>query len=143
MPGQSAGLSHVQGFVAGATLEEIGVEHNTYDIIWGVNAIHVATDLKFTLKELYKILKPGGTLLIAETVRSSDGPMIQHEFVINTLDDYWNVKLDKEWRPNCGFMKWTDWLKALEAAGFDVYETVPNMKEVEKELTCVQLIGMK
>ena len=52
--------------------------------------------------------------------------------LLTILDDYWNVKLDNEWRPNYGFMKWTNWLKALEVAGFDVYETVPNMSEVER-----------
>ncbi len=114
-------------------LIEVGVEENKYDIIWAVNAIHVAYDLKFTLSELYKVLKPNGVILISETVRPSEGPMIQHEFVINTLDDYWNVKLDDEWRPNYGFIKWKNWIKALEAAGFDIYTTEPNMNEVEKE----------
>lgn len=114
-------------------LTEVGVEENKYDIIWAVNAIHVAYDLKFTLSELYKVLKPGGVILISETVRPSAGPMIQHEFVISTLDDYWNVKLDNDWRPNFGFMKWTNWIKALDAAGFDVSETVPDMKFVESE----------
>lgn len=114
-------------------LTEVGVEENKYDIIWAVNAIHVAYDLKFTLSELYKVLKPGGVILISETVRPTEGPMIQHEFVINTLDDYWNVKLDDEWRPNYGFIKWKNWIKALEAAGFDVSTTEPDMGIVEKE----------
>jgi len=115
------------------SLAEIEQPENSYDIIWAVNAIHVAYDLKFSLKEIYKLLKPNGVLLIAETVRPVLGPMIQHEFVINTLDDYWNVKLDPVWRPNYGFMKWNYWINALKEAGFDGAETVPDMKILENE----------
>ncbi len=115
------------------SIEEVGAVPNTYDIIWAVNAIHVAYDLEYTLKEIYKILKPGGVLLIAETVRPTKGPMIQQEFVINTLDDYWNVKLDADYRPNYGFITWDKWVKALEKAGYDIIETVPDMRTVEKE----------
>ena len=29
-------------------------------------------------------------------------------------------------------MRWTNWVKAVEAGGFDVVDTVPNMAEVEE-----------
>lgn len=114
-------------------LHETEMKENRYDIIWAVNAIHVAYDLKFTLSELYKLLKPEGVLLIVETVRPMCCPLVQHEFVINTLDDYTNIKLDESWRPSYGFMRWNNWTKALEAAGFDQVNTVPDMEVVEKQ----------
>ena len=114
------------------SLEELGLDEEQYDIIWAVNAIHVATNLKFTLQQLYRLLKPQGTLLIVETVRPEYCPWVQHEFIINSLDDYGNVELNDEWRPVHGFMRWTNWVKAVEAGGFDIVDTVPNMAEVEK-----------
>jgi SAM-dependent methyltransferase len=113
------------------TAQEYG--ENSYDVVWGVNAIHVAKDLKFTLKELLKILKPGGSLIISETVRSKGNRMIQQEFLLNTLNDYWNVKLDKDIRPRHGFMEWYDWTNAFKAIGFTSVETVPDMSVLEKK----------
>ena len=90
------------------------MKENSFDVIWGVNALHVANDLRFTLNEFYKILKPKGTLIVCETVRPISNKMIQQEILLNTIDDYWNVKVDKDIRPRYGFMEWDDWVKALK-----------------------------
>ena len=115
------------------SLEEQGFKRNSIDIIWGVNAAHVAMDLRFTLNELYKTLKPNGSLILSETVRPVGNTMIQQELLLNTLDDYWNVKLDKYIRPRHGFMDWTDWTNALNAIGFSNVETVPDMGKMQKQ----------
>ncbi len=112
---------------------EQGYENNSFDVIWGVNALHVAKDLKKSIKILYDMLKPGGSLLISETVRADGNPMVQQEFILNTLDSYWNVVLDEDIRPQYGFMHWKNWLKAFELAGFSQFETIPDMSKVEKK----------
>ncbi len=114
-------------------LKEQGCKENSFDIIWGVNAIHVANDLRFTLNEFYKALKPGGTLIVCETVRPIGNQMIQQEILLNTIDDYWDVKIDKEIRPRHGFMEWTNWIKALETIGFSNVKTVPDMKYLQEK----------
>lgn len=108
-------------------LKSQGFDENSFDIIWGVNALHVANDLRFTLNEFYKVLKPRGILIICETVRPDGNKMIQQEILLNTIDDYWNVKVDKEIRPCHGFMKWNDWVKALKIVGFFDVKTIPDM----------------
>lgn len=110
-----------------------GYEKNSIDVIWGVNALHVAKDLKNSIKLMYDLLKPGGSLIISETVRADGNPMVQQEFILNTLDSYWDVELDKEIRPQYGFMHWKNWLRAFELAGFSKFETIPDMSSVEKE----------
>lgn len=114
-------------------LKEQGYEENSIDVMWGVNAAHVAYDLRFTLSEIYKTLKPGGSLIICETVRPRGNTMIQQEFLLNTLPDYWNVKLDEEIRPRYGFMDWQNWISALKASGFVNVETIPDMSVVEEK----------
>ena len=110
-----------------------GYEENSFDVVWGVNAIHVAKDLEYTLKQIMKILKPGGVFLISETVRPEGNLMIQQEFILNTLLDYWNVKLDENYRKTSGFLSWREWKKSLESAGFQKVETVPDMATLEKQ----------
>ena len=115
------------------SLAEQGFEENSIDVIWGVNALHVAYNLEWTLKELKKVLKSGGSLIISETVRPIGNRMIQQEFLLNTLPDYYNVKLDPEIRPQAGFMDWKYWINALKFCDFDNVETIPNMTILEKE----------
>lgn len=114
-------------------LSEQGYAENSADIIWGVNALHVAYDLRFTLNQIYKTLKPGGSFIISETVRPVGNRMIQQELLLNTITDYWNVKLDDEIRPRYGFMDWTDWINAFEKTGYSQVESIPDMKAAEKE----------
>lgn len=115
------------------SLKEQNFIENSVDVIWGVNAAHVAYDLRYSLTELYKTLKSGGSLIISETVRPEANKMIQQEFLLNTLLDYWNVKLDEEIRPRYGFMDWKDWVKAFQTMGFVNVESIPDMSILEKE----------
>jgi SAM-dependent methyltransferase len=112
-------------------LKTQGYDDNSFDVVWGVNAVHVAKDLEFTLKEFLKILKPGGSFIISETVRPEGNLMIQQEFILNTLLDYWDVKLDENYRKSSGFLSWREWKKALESAGFKEVETIPDMSYLE------------
>ncbi len=114
-------------------LKNQGYEPESADVVWGVNAIHVAYDLKFSLQEILKVLKKGGSFIISETVRPRGNRMIQQEFLLNTLSDYWNVKLDKDIRPRHGFMEWKDWVNALTNAGFRDVKTIPDMSIVEEK----------
>jgi SAM-dependent methyltransferase len=113
--------------------EEQGFHPGSVDVIWGVNAVHVAFDLRFTLEEIKKTLRPGGSLIVCETVRPLGNSMIQQELILNTLDDYWNVKLDDEIRPRHGFMDWKYWVSALSKMGFADARSIPDMSIVDKE----------
>ena len=114
-------------------IEEQGFSPNSIDVVWGVNAIHVAYDLRFTLKEIFRLLKDNGSLIVSETVRAIGNKMIQQELILNTLDDYWNVKIDKDIRPIHGFMEWSNWVNALKAAGYSDVKTIPDMKYLESQ----------
>ena len=127
-------------------LEPQGIAPNSLDVIWGVNAVHVAADMRFTLSELLKALKPGGSLIACETVRPIGNRMIQQEFLLNTLHDYWDVKLDPPVRPRHGFMEWTDWITAFKAIGFSKVETVPDMAYLQTQYDncyCAVIRGTK
>ena len=127
-------------------LEPQGIAPDSLDVIWGVNAVHVASDMRCTLSELLKALKPGGSLIACETVRPIGNRMIQQEFLLNTLHDYWDVKLDPPVRPRYGFMEWTDWTTAFKAIGFSKVETVPDMSYLQTQYDncyCAVIRGTK
>lgn len=113
-------------------LKSQGYDEESVDVVWGVNAIHVSYDLRFSLQEIFKVLKKDGSFIISETVRPTGNKMIQQEFLLNTLPDYWNVKIDKDIRPRHGFMEWEDWVNALVNVGFKDVKTIPDMSILEK-----------
>ncbi len=95
-----------------------GFSGETFDIIFGVNVLHVARDLSFTLQELRSHLNKDGMLILAETTRPAANRPMHHEFIFNLLENYHDVKLDPEMRPQHGFLTREQWLKNFHKAGF-------------------------
>ncbi len=91
---------------------------DTFDIIYGVNVLHVARDLTFSLKEIYDKLNEYGMFVIAETIRLGDHRALHHEIIFNLLENYYDVKLDPEIRPYHGFLTKERWIRHFERAGF-------------------------
>jgi ubiquinone/menaquinone biosynthesis C-methylase UbiE len=68
----SARISAVAG-----SLEAIPVRAATFTQIWSVAALHHVTDRRRAVAELFRVLRPGSTLALHETVRRSESvPMI-------------------------------------------------------------------
>src|SRR5262249_37949867 len=44
---------------------EAGVERGAFALVYGVNTLHVARDLEFTLAEIHGALAPGGVLVLS------------------------------------------------------------------------------
>ncbi len=62
--------------IAGS-LEEIPVRAATFTQIWSVAALHHVADRRRALAELFRVLRPGSTLALHETVRRSESvPLI-------------------------------------------------------------------
>ncbi len=115
------------------SFEEQAFEPEQADIVWGVNSLHVAYDLEYTLKEILKLLKKGGSIVVAETVRAKGNSMLQQEIMLNTITSYWDVKIDGVIRKDFGFMHWRDWVNALNQAGFVNVKTIPDMALAEEK----------
>ncbi len=105
---------------------EQGIEENYIDVVYGVNTLHIAKDLMKTLKEIFKIIKRGGMLVISECVRADTGDVLLQELIFNLLDDYKNVNLDTDIRTTPGFLPYKQWIKLFEYAGFKNIEIMLN-----------------
>jgi SAM-dependent methyltransferase len=106
---------------------EAGVAPGAYALVHGVNTLHVATDLAFTLGEVRNALAPRGAVVISECVRPFPGQPIYVEFVFNLLEAFRQPVLDAGWRQNGGFLTPEQWTAALEASGFRDVRIVPDI----------------
>ena len=109
---------------------EAGVEPGAYALVHGVNTLHVATDLAFTLGEIRNALAPGGSIVISECVRPFPGQTVYVEFVFNLLEAFREPVLEPGWRTNGGFLTPEQWTAGLLASGFRDVRIVPDIAAI-------------
>jgi SAM-dependent methyltransferase len=97
---------------------EQGLPADFFDIIYGVNVFHTARDVRFSLQEVYDRLNDNGIFVIGETIRFDDHHAMHQEVIFNLLENYYQVKLDRELRPYHGFLTKDRWISCFEQAGF-------------------------
>ena len=113
--------------------EEAGVGAGAFSLVYGVNTLHVAHDLEFTLGEVRRALAPGGSLVLSECVRPFPGRPVYIEFLFNLLRAFRAPRLVTPWRPNGGFLTPEQWTAGLLACGFrdvTVYPDIARVREV-------------
>jgi SAM-dependent methyltransferase len=111
---------------------EQGVEPGSADLVYAVNTVHIARDLRATLARIHETLKPGGVAVFSECVRPRPDQPIYVEFVFNFLENFTGVVTDPETRPNHGFLTPENWRAAFGAAGFERPEILPDVEELSK-----------
>ena len=74
---------------------EQGIAPGSLDLVFGVNVLHVARDLQFSLSEARTALAPGGFLILGEALRPGSDKAIWAEFVFQLLDGFTEVNLDR------------------------------------------------
>jgi len=109
---------------------EAGVDEGACALVYGVNTLHVARDLEFTLGEVRRALAPGGTLVLSECLRPFTGRPVYIEFLFNLLDAFRAPRLVDPWRPNGGFLTPEHWLAALTACGFRDVVVYPDIARI-------------
>lgn len=109
---------------------EANVAPGAYALVHGVNTLHVASDLAFTLAQIRSALSPTGSLVISECVRPFPRQPIYVEFIFNLLSAFREPVLDPVWRPNGGFLTPEQWTAALTANGFGRVRIVPDIAAI-------------
>ena len=109
------------------------VAPESVSIVYAVNALHVAHDLAFTLKEIRQVLEPGGQVIVSECVRPWPADTLYPEFVFNLLETFRSPRLHAAYRPNGGFLTPEQWTLALEAGGFGDVRILPDVTRIRHE----------
>jgi SAM-dependent methyltransferase len=111
---------------------EQGVEPGSVDLIWAVNTLHVAHDLKATLGQVRAALAPGGAVVLGECVRPFDGQPVAPEMIFNLLESFRAPDLRPDWRPNGGFLTADQWAAGFRSAGLEPLGTLPDIHRVRE-----------
>jgi SAM-dependent methyltransferase len=111
---------------------EQGIAPESADVVYAVNTVHIARDLRATLDRVRGTLKPGGVAVFSECVRPFAGQPIYVEFVFNFLENFTGVATDPDTRPNHGFLTPENWRRAFRAAGFEKPEILPDVEELAR-----------
>src|SRR5262249_3843769 len=109
-----------------------GIGAGEFDLVYAVNVMHVAKNLRFSLEEARSALATGGWLVIGECVRPYDNQPMYPELMFQILDSFNNVETDPEIRPNPGFLTAQQWRRAFLRAGFDRVEVAPDIERIRE-----------
>ncbi len=112
---------------------EAGIEAGSCSLVYGVNTLHVARDLEFSLGEIRRALAPGGAVVLSECLRPFADRPIYVEFLFNLLESFRAHRPPDRFRPDGGFLTPEAWVAAFEAGGFRnaaVYPDVARIREV-------------
>jgi SAM-dependent methyltransferase len=109
---------------------EAGIAPGSLTLVYGVNTLHVASDLEFTFAEIRRALVPGGRLVLAECVRPFADRPIYVEFIFNLLESFRAPRLVDPWRPHGGFLSPGQWTAGMRAAGFRDVAVEPDIERL-------------
>lgn len=110
------------------------------DLVYAVNVLHVAKDLRSSLSEAYRALAPGGWLVAGECVRPFPSRPVAAELVFGLLAGFREVATDPDLRPSPGFLTPEQWTRILEHTGFTEVTIVPDLARI-REVTPNFLTG--
>jgi SAM-dependent methyltransferase len=107
-------------------------ETEGYDLVLGVNVLHVARNLGAALARLRDALSPGCYLVAGECLRLFPGQPVPADLVFQLLHSFTDVVTDPSLRPSHGFLEPATWTRALEAAGFQSVAVVPDLDRIRQ-----------
>jgi SAM-dependent methyltransferase len=107
-----------------------GIGTGEFDLVFGVNVMHISKNLVFSLNEARSAVATGGWLVIGECVRPYDNQPIYPELMFQILDSFTDVELDPQIRPNPGFLTAEQWRSAFCKAGFTRIQVAPDIERI-------------
>lgn len=110
------------------SLDDQGLRETTFDVIVGINVLHVAKNLPATLQDLKRHLAVGGRLILGECLKPDLARPIYLEFFFQFMSGFTEVETDPVLRPTHGFLTPEAWIKLLEAAGFRDVHDIPDVR---------------
>jgi SAM-dependent methyltransferase len=98
--------------------ETQGIDEGTFDLVLGVNALHVAREIPASLRFLRGLLRPAGRLIIGEGSPPDRHRMWRPDLLFGILEGWWSVTTDSTLRPQPGWLLPSTWKALFEDAGF-------------------------
>jgi len=109
-----------------------GVFPGEFDLVYGVNVLHISEDLLFSLSQARSALAEDGSLVIGECLRPYLNQPIYPELMFQILESFAEVQLDPDVRPNPGFLTADQWRRAFARAGFEHVKVAPDIDRIRE-----------
>lgn len=107
------------------------VPQGDFDLIYAVNAAHVAKDIVAFLKSCKETLKPGGRVLFAERIRLTPRDMAPRELSLNLSVYHRTAAIrNDDYRPVHCYFAPENWLRVFELAGFSDGAIWPDIESM-------------
>jgi SAM-dependent methyltransferase len=106
--------------------DEQGLAGRRFDLVVGVNTLHLAADPVGALADLRGLLEPGGALVLGELIRPEPSGPVHIELPFTLLEAYRGAPLIDGIRPRPGFIALDGWRLALQRAGFTDVAVLPR-----------------
>lgn len=101
-----------------------GYAEGTWDVVVAFLVIHATPDLELTMRNIRKLLKPGGFLVVGEGTNNGQ-PYGSAGFIFGSLPGWW-LGADSG-RPLSPFVSCSEWERLLKASGFSgIDSTAPQ-----------------
>ncbi|KAI0967184.1 hypothetical protein F4678DRAFT_254795 [Xylaria arbuscula] len=94
-------------------IEDQGFELASYDLIVAGSVLHATADLGATIRNLHKILKQGGHMVLLEPISPEN---VITNFAFGLAPGWWNCQ--EEWRSISPAITEDEWHRCLKANGF-------------------------
>lgn len=104
----------------------------SFDLVYGINVMHIAHDLAYSLRQARDSLATNGWLVMGECVHTNRYKPIFPEFIFQTLESFRSVQTDPALRPAPGFLTPYYWRRALAHAGFHVQQVEPDVERISE-----------
>lgn len=109
------------------------VEPASVDLIYAVNAAHVAMNIVDFLKGCREALRPGGHVVFAERVRVNQYEMAPRELTLNLSIYHRSAPEHTPYRPMHCYLAPKNWHQAIELAGFSRCDVLPDLEGLAGE----------
>ncbi|KXL46852.1 MAG: hypothetical protein FE78DRAFT_30538 [Acidomyces sp. 'richmondensis'] len=87
-----------------------GYQLGSYDVVVAQNVVHATADLRFSLTNLRKLLRPGGRLILQEGIRQD---CYWSGIAFGQLPGWWlGVETTRQWSPWVSSQQWVEILKS-------------------------------
>jgi NAD(P)-dependent dehydrogenase (short-subunit alcohol dehydrogenase family)/SAM-dependent methyltransferase len=98
-----------------------GLAGELFDVVVASNVVHATADIRQTLGHIRSLLKPGGVLLLAETV----GRQPWVDLTVGFTDGWWRFT-DHDLRPEYALIGREAWIRVLRESGFGDVTLLPG-----------------